>query len=199
MKFMDLFSTRMSGKMKGIISLNTSPLDNSFCNTMSKTETSICSHCYSRSMLKGIRRNALPKFQRVGAIISKEMDSLPKIPAKYKIARFSAHGELMNLMHLVNLYRIAKANPHVLFALWSKRKDLIAKEKAPSNVIKVYSNPKTNSLMKSPPKGFHKVFNVFSKEYVKDNAIQINCQKSCLSCQLCYSWNNVKVINEQLK
>ena len=199
MKYSDMFSVKMSGKMTGLISLNTSPLNNPFCERMSARPKNICSKCYSRAMLKGIRRNALPKFQRVGNILSKEMTEVPEIPQRIKIARFSAHGELLNLMHLVNLYKIAAANPHVLFALWSKRKDLIVKKKAPRNVIKIYSNPVLNTVMKSPPKGFHKVFSVFSKDYLKDHPVQINCQKSCFDCQLCYSWNNVKLINEQLK
>lgn len=199
MQLSDLFSTRMSGKMKGIISLNSSPLDNPFCEKMSSDPNTVCSHCYSRGMLRGIRKQARPKFKRIGELLSKPLVVIPTLPQHVKVARFSAHGELMNLTHLENYFKIAKMNQHVLFTLWSKRFDLVPKIVAPRNVIKIYSNPRTDTEMKSPPKGFHKVFNVFSAGYLKTHRVNINCAKSCLACMLCYSRNTIKVINEQLK
>ena len=45
-----------------------------------------------------------------------------------------------------------------------------------------------------------KIFTVYSKKYINDNNIQVNCgSKKCLDCKLCYTKNSIKFINEILK
>lgn len=66
----------------------------------------------------------------------------------------------------------------------------------PSNVILIYSNPKVDKVIKTVPKGFHKVFNVVSSEEVAE----INCgARKCLECQRCYSFDTTSVIVEKKK
>lgn len=204
MKKSELFST-MSGKLKGIIGINTNPLTNSFCQKMAKDPKTICSLCYSQKMLKGVRMNCVPKFNRVGDILSKSIIPFEDIPIiKEKIARFSAHGELINMNHLINCVNIAKANPHTTWGLWTKRIDFVkALDKmkiiVPDNIIMIYSNPQMNTAIQIP-KGFHKVFSVYSKTFADEEHVHINCGgKKCLACKLCYSMVTTNVINEVVK
>ena len=45
-----------------------------------------------------------------------------------------------------------------------------------------------------------KVFTVYTKDYIEEHHIEINCgAKACLRCMLCYKHNDVKYINEVLK
>ena len=44
------------------------------------------------------------------------------------------------------------------------------------------------------------VFTVYTKEYIKENNIDVNCgSKNCLGCQLCYNKDTEFHIREQLK
>lgn len=200
-KHADLFS-KMTGKLSGMLGINTNPLTNPYCKAMAKDPKTICSMCYSQKMLKGVRKNCIPKFNRVGDIMSKKVIPFNDIPViKDKVARFSAHGELINMNHLINCVNIAKANPHTTWGLWTKRVDFIKaltkmKIGLPDNVVLIYSNPKMDTVIQVP-KGFDKVFSVYSKAYAKEHDIKINCgAKRCLSCKLCYSKITTNVINE---
>ena len=55
--------SKMSGKLEGIPALNTDTTSNKFCQAMSKRKDTICSVCYSWSMLKTFRKNAVPRFK----------------------------------------------------------------------------------------------------------------------------------------
>jgi len=204
MKKYELFST-MSGKLKGLVGINTNPLTNEFCQKMAKDPTIICSICYSQKMLKGVRMNCVPKFDRVGDLMSKGLIPFESIPViKEKLGRFSAHGELINMNHLMNCIQVAKANPHTTWGLWTKRMDFIKvlgkmMVTVPDNIVLIYSNPKINTVIPVPD-GFDKVFSVYTKEYVKANDIKINCgAKNCLKCKCCYSKVTTNVINELIK
>ena len=192
----------MSGKLKGIPAINTNPLTNTFCQKMSKNDNNICKYCYSQKMLKTFRQSCVDCFTKNGKELSEIVIPeyfLPVFNSKY--VRFSAHGELINNIHLTNYINIAKKNPSTTFALWTKRKTMVQKRisEIPDNIILVYSSPEINNIIKVP-KGFHKVFNVVSKDFDIDKNL-INCgAKSCLNCQLCYHKNNnVNVIIERVK
>jgi hypothetical protein len=197
----------MTGKLNGIISINTNPLTNEFCQKMSKS-SGICKYCYSIKLMKGLRKNSVDKYQRNSIILSEIMltkeqiyKMLPKLDTE-DIVRLHSHGELINIIHLKNFINIANAFENTIFALWTKRKDLIKKMKnfIPNNLILIYSNPTINSPC-GVPSGFHKTFNVFTKDYVKENNITINCGKlKCRDCLNCYTLNNnIHTINELLK
>ena len=196
----------MTGKLQGIRSISTSPVDNPFCLHMSKNPKSICSKCYSMRMIKsGYRKNCLPCWQKMGELLSDQILDKSEIKAcNCNLIRFDSHGELLNMNHLINLITISEVNNQAICTLFTKRKDLLIqlKKEIPSNMFIVYSNPLYNEFLgvKDIPKNAHKIFNVFTKEYAMDKGISINCGgKKCKDCMVCYSQNNIRVINELIK
>ena len=125
---------------------------------------------------------------------------LPIINALY--FRFNSYGELINELHYINLVKICIKNPKTTFALWTKRLDIIKGFNTPDNLILIYSNPNIN-IRNSIwiPKGFDKMFIVYTKEYLKDMPESfINCGgRDCLGCLKCYTKNDIKIIKEKLK
>ena len=179
----------MTGKMKNIPTINTNPLDNPFCLKMAETKA-VCRHCYSQKMLRGLRKNCAPSWSENGKILSSSIipvEELPEVNSHW--FRFSGHGELINSNHFINLCNIAKKNPRNTFALWTKRTDFVRKNYShvPSNMILIYSNPQINHVLKTPPKGFHRVFNVTDET----SSHPSNCKgKKCWECGLCYDKNS---------
>lgn len=192
--------SKMTGKMEDIPAINTNTLTNEFCKKMRKKDT-ICKNCYSFSMLETFRSNCVDSWESNGRILS---DSklpncvLPRMNAAF--VRFSAHGELINNFHLINLFAICKKNPYTRFALWTKRKDIVRQVisdgyEIPNNLVMVYSNHRVNDIQISPPKNFDIIFNVV--ENIDDE--RINCgTKKCIDCLACYTKSET-VIVEALK
>jgi len=178
--------SKMSGKLEGIPALNTDTTSNEYCKKMSKTDT-ICGSCYSWNMLKTFRKSAVPSFNRNSKFLSAEVHN-PKylLPVSAIVARFNAHGELINENHFINIINICKNQPNTTFTLWTKRKNIINKVcknyKLPKNLIMVYSNPVIDTIMQKVPKHFNKVFNNVSKKSNK-----INCFQNCIDCLKCYN------------
>jgi len=202
---MKVLKSNMSGKLEGLAGINTSPLVNPFCEKMAKNLDLVCSKCYSRAMLKSVRKNAAPAMARNTELLSGsilEEKDLPKYTDKWKYGRFNAHGELVNLTHAINLLNIAKKNPHMIWGFWTKRpalvQEAIAKVGKPENVMLIYSSPCLN--VEAPlPSGFDRTFTVYSKEEAK--TVNINCGgKKCATCLLCYTpGNGVTSIKEKVK
>ena len=190
----------MSGKLKGIPALNTSPLNNEFCKAMSKKKDSICGSCYSINMLKTFRKMCDAPFQKYGEFLSKKVhpsEYLPKPPNALYV-RFSAHGELINLNHTINLFKICGLSPNTTFTLWTKRTNVINKVikkfGKPDNLILVYSEEKLDNYVKLP-KHFDKVFIVQSKTDDKTN-----CFSGCIDCLKCYTKTDTTThIYEEIK
>ena len=197
--------SKMTGKLDGFKAISTNTMTNEYCikqNANGKADN-ICTKCYSHTMLKSYRKNMQPALQRNSEALANkilDVDLLPTILDTF--FRFNAHGELINLVHLENLNRIAKKNPHCSFALWTKRNDLITKYYAtrekPDNLTLIYSNPKVSTIMRKPPKHFDRTFNnVLEHEHVEKQ----NCTgQKCKDCRLCYTiGNNVNTIVEMVK
>lgn len=188
--------SKMTGKLEGIVGINTNPLSNSFCKKMQKGET-ICKHCYSCAMLRGLRKNCMPVWERNSQILSSrllETSEIPRITAAF--CRFHAHGELINKIHFENFIRIAEANPWTKFSFFTKRTNLCDLTNLPDNVTMVYSNPTLDRVVTKVPKGFHKVFNVITK---KEDA-RVNCgARSCITCQKCFKREGCSVLVEKVK
>ena len=186
--------SEMTGKLKGIAGINTNPLTNNFCKKMQKTET-ICKDCYSCAMLRGVRRNCEPAWERNSVLLSKTDLEGKEIPyISHALARFHAHGELINKRHFRNFIRIAEANPQTKFSFFTKRTEFVDGE-IPINVTMIYSNPTVNRVRKTVPKGFHKVFNVVTKDSYK-----VNCgARNCSRCQQCFNRGGAQVLIEKLK
>jgi hypothetical protein len=159
-----------SGKLQDIRSINTNTLTNSFCIKQGKNKNSVCSICYSEKMLRTMRKNCVPSWQHNSNLLSKVMiqnELLPTILDAF--FRFSSHGELINNTHLINLINITNKNPHCIFTLWTKRKDIINKVfktmNKPKNLILIFSNSQLNKPIETLPKYFDKTFNNVTKEY----------------------------------
>ena len=185
-----LHVSKPDGKVQGIKAIGTNTLNNTFCYKMNNMQDDkiICTKCYSWAMLQGFRKNVAEALQRNTEALSKTVLSYKDLPViKDDVFRFQHHGELINMKHLKNLVNIARKNPDCTFALWTKRKDMVAKYVAtlPSNLILVYSNPRIDKVITKPPKHFHKVFNNVSPDNLTS---QQNCTgQECRDCMLCYS------------
>ena len=190
----------MSGKLKGIPALNTSPLNNEFCKTMHKKKDSICASCYSINMLKTFRKRADAPFRKYGEFLSSKIhpsEYLPKPPNALYV-RFSAHGELINVDHTVNLFQICNSSPNTTFTLWTKRYNLVWRAieymKKPKNLILIYSAIGLDQKKKLPMH-FDKVFIVQAKKNDKTN-----CFGKCIDCLKCYTQSDTTThIYEEIK
>ena len=188
----------MSGKLDGLKALNTSPRQNPFCQARFKNDVGICGKCYSQKMVRTYRANADKVWQRNGEILSSCIIPdvlLPVINCAF--FRYSAHGELINENHLINLLNIAYKNPHCNFTLWTKRDKLfnkvITEHGKPENLIAIFSATDLNIVPKIPA-NFDKVFCVFDYD-----TLAVNCENRCITCLKCYTHNNIDVIVERLK
>lgn len=189
------------GKMNRMISINTNSLTNPFCIEQRKNTKYICSHCYGTKYLK-FRKNAPIKYQKCGDFLSSRLLKNNEIPLINNLyVRFHSFGEIINDIHLKNIYIITKRNPKVNFSLWTKRIEMIEQEKEqkPINLILIQSNPYINNPNYTKHSMFDKLFSVYTKDYVKKNDIKINCQKKCINCLMCYQKNNITNINEIMK
>jgi hypothetical protein len=189
-----IIPSEMTGKLTGIQAINTSPLDNEYCKKMRQCKGCVCFDCFSCNMLEGSRKNCRPSWKRNGELLQKPLKVIPTIDTVK--GRFSGHGELHNREHARNYFRIARKNPSVSFAFWTKRIDLVKGMRVPRNVTMVYSNPVVDEVRSCPPAGFHKVFNVVTK----GSSVKSNCNgKQCRDCGICYSRKGERVIVETLK
>jgi len=189
-------TNKMTGKMEGMISLNTSSLNNKFCIAMAKKDL-ICSKCYSNQMLK-MYKNADAAFQHNGRLLSEgKLEDLPRFNAAF--VRFNAFGELINDSHMYNLIKICEHNPNTTFTLWTKKKGIVIKMLGqygkPKNLLLVYSSEEVG-VRELLPLYFDKVFTVYGKV----SKIDINCgDKKCFDCRLCYTKNRTIYIKERIK
>jgi hypothetical protein len=191
--------SKMTGKLDGIQAINTNTATNAFCiKESSKPDADkICGKCYSMSMLSSYRKNCQPAFQRNSDVLASDAEFiLPRTSGAF--VRFHGHGELINEQHFRNLCAIASDNKHSTFALWTKRVGIVRKNlhHVPDNMILVYSNPKIDNVMSSPPRGFDRVFNNVSESY--DGEANCTGQK-CMDCLLCYKHDTTQVIVEHVK
>jgi hypothetical protein len=197
----------LTGKLEGFRAVNTNTLSNTFCMDMHKKDDPeiVCTDCYSVDMLRGSRKNCVSPWEQNSVTLSQAPLTPAQIPfINDAVFRYSAHGELINETHLENLALIAESNPRTFFVLWTKRKDLVyavfGKElqNKPANLSLIYSNPRTDKIIKTAPRGFDKVFNVIGAEHRKPTT-DVNCHSKCKDCMICYSRNDVQVIVELKK
>jgi len=198
-------TSKMSGKLIDIPAINTDTTSNAFCirEYQSANPNKICTFCYSHEMLNTFRKNCVPAFKHNSDVLSESEllpDFLPRVNSAY--FRFNGHGELINEMHLINLFNICIKNPHTSFALWTKRKNIVnsvlRKRQRPDNLILVYSNPILDKVMTEPPRHFDKVFNNVSKSVYK--SIENCTGQKCIECLACYRKDSgVNVIVEKVK
>lgn len=201
---LELVISSMTGKLEGMVSINTNPLTNSFCQEMHQNQRAICSVCYSINMLKTIRKNCINAYERNSKTLSTQEYSkseVPTINASY--IRINAHGELINMNHLKNIIKLAQRNPWANVSLFTKRLELIEEcdYDIPDNMILVYSHPDINPKDNVIPNKMHKLFRVFTEDYISKNSeININCKgQKCFKCRTCYHRYGKTHINELVK
>ena len=202
---MNIHISKMTGKLKGIKAINTNTLTNKFCIAKhnSKKENSICNSCYSFAMLQTFRKKCTEKFEYNSNLLSTKLIPSENLPfINEQIFRFSAHGELINMLHLINLMNLVNKNKGCTFTLWTKKDNLVNSylkgNKKPSNLILVYSNEIIDTIAKLP-KNFDKTFNNVSKDTKLFGWLKINCFQNCIDCRLCYSHNKTEIIIEKVK
>lgn len=207
MQYKNIFTTNHTGKMKGMVSISTTSLLNSFCQKMQCTKGVICEHCYTN---KGFLKTVVNSGKLKGnynLLTSQKVDWL-KVQgiqelSNVKYVRIEAFGELENEIQFRNYLRLANSFKEQNFTIWTKRKDLLENIsfRKPKNLTIILSSIKINEpeiLTEKLKKKVDKIFTVFSKE--EENNVEINCgTKDCISCKLCYTKNKVVYINEQLK
>jgi hypothetical protein len=180
-----------ANKMDGMISINTNSVTNPFCQRMRLTDA-VCKSCYN----KRLERFTAKAFQRNNDLFLDENYQPEKI--MYNTIRFHSFGELLNATHYKNIIKLCEYNPNTSFTLWSKRADIIGLYEKPVNLINIYSSHKMN-VEERLPINFDKVFTVYNPAFIRENGIEINCKKSCYSCGICYSKNDITYVKEQIK
>jgi len=198
--------SKMQGKLEELEAISTNTRTNPFCAEMKDVPKPnwICGVCYSWKTLDiGVYPSLEPALQHNSDLLSAaplQPEQLLKLfKKKTKCVRFSAHGDLINEIHLDNLMKIAEAYPDIFFALWSKRVTIVRPyfkaHKIPANLQLVWSNPVVNKVVDIPPAPFHRVFNNVSHKGYKENCTG----QKCKDCLLCYTNSGVTTIVEKVK
>ncbi len=196
------------GKMQGLFSLSTSPLDNPFCVSRSKQPLLpeelegypiVCRDCYSSNLYK--RRKTNDDCGRKNARILNErildVNEWPSVNQKdFPYGRIEAFGETKSWIQQANYFQFAAHNPQIRIADWTKNPRFVEEAiehgyAVPDNVEMVMSSMRENRP-DDPSRYpfFTKVFTVYSLAWLEKNKKEpdfINCGgRSCLGCGLCY-------------
>lgn len=207
--------TNHEGKLNGIASISTSRTMNAHCMRYRKIENSICASCYvsdheyKTDLFKKLDKNHV--FYTSHRI---PLNDIPLIP--YMFIRFESFADLVNTIQVWNYFMIANKNNHANTALWTKNPWIIKNAmnwynlKKPGNMQIIYSYLFKNGdrvedierhfqLVKKAYPFIDKMFVVYDQEYAEKHNIDINCEMSCLTCQKCYTENDITIINERDK
>lgn len=199
------FTTQHTGKMAGMVSISTSVTTNTRCAKNAQVKGSVCEKCFAAKQMKVFTSMEKPlvENQRILTSAIIDPDTLPIINNLY--FRFEAFGDLNNDIQVINYFNMCYKNPGTKFALWTKNPDYIAAAikkgyAKPENLNIVLSSLFLNKERITRYDFIDKVFTVYTKDHIKENAVEINCgARSCFSCGLCYNKNGVRHIREQLK
>lgn len=199
-------TTNHTGKMSGMYSLSTCCACNQYCMEYAKDSKKICSHCYADTMMKMYKsmKKLLVKNTEILTTEIIDKGKLPLINALY--FRFEAFGDLNNWIQVVNYFNICNKNKSVHFALWTKNPFIVKQAiemgyKKPQNLQIILSSHYLNVVADKSKWDFvDKVFTVYSKDFIAENNVEINCgAKSCLKCHKCYKSGGCEFISEKLK
>lgn len=196
-------------KLDGFYSLNTSTLNNEFCKKMfsSAIDDLICVDCYAKTLEKRFFKGKTDKLDINARILSNNIllwDHVPYYPV-LSVLRIHSLGELINDIHFINIILLAKKNSHCTISLWTKRPDIIKRVlksgyDKPTNLILIYSNPRVNMDVEiKVPEFFDKVFSNYTKDFIKQNNVDVNCNRTCKDCMICYQHNDIEQIKELVK
>lgn len=204
------FTRKHTGKMEGKHSLSTSVIQNPICRKRMLNGDSVCAHCYANRMLSGIYKKGEQRFAKNYTNLQKPLQEVPKLPKGWKNFRFESFGDIASETQFHNYCLIARANPDVPMAIWTKNpeimKPVIESEGKPKNLIIIQSSSKLGEQESPRYPWIDKVFTVYTdREEAKEKGVEINCEakathKKCLDCNKCYNLKDKTVyINEILK
>lgn len=211
-KILYFITWKHTGKMENMISVSTSVLKNPNCIKRMENKDCICSHCYAAAQLKrySTQEEKLEKATEFFTSHIIKYEDIPYINAAY--FRFEAFGDLNNEIQVINYFNIMKKNKHMHNGLFTKNPLIIANAmkkygiEKPENLKIVLSSSMINKpldfeVMKNIFPFIDIVFTVYTKEYIKENNININCGGlHCFTCLNCYDPNiDIHYINEELK
>ena len=227
------FTTKHTGKMSGMISLSTTCKTNNLCKkrietalnnacpgadkkTAKKalaklikenpyrTDISICGFCFSDSQQDMFTSMEKPLAHNADILNNGVIDEswIPIINALY--FRFEAFGDFASKNSAINCINIARKNPSVNCAAWSKnmmffKKAIFSGYGKPENLSLILSSQFINKAAKNSFEFVDRVFTVYTPEFAERYGVKINCgARACLSCLRCYH-GSASVISELLK
>lgn len=206
------YTTEHTAKMAGLVSLSTDINSNAICQGRRKIAGSICSVCFSADMWDdntGQYRKVNKAFKTNTEILCGRLltdNEIPVInPDKWPLFRFEAFADLQSVTQVLNYFKIARKNPGVKFALWTKNPGFISKAVAlvpvPANLQIILSSMGINKPAAGDRFPFvNKVFTVYDDETIAREQIDINCgARSCMGCQRCYKPNPAGVAVMQVR
>lgn len=199
-----LASYHDTGKIEGIVSIDSSAAGCEFCNLMREiaakmkangNDKHICGRCYA---IKGRFRfkNVKNRHELNMAILS-EIEFKPgdfKGMALYGLVRINSDGDIRNLTHARNIIRIMNDNPIARFGWWTKNikdvKEAVKELGKPSNCILIASSYLIGKPIKLP-EYFDYTFTVYETEEDVEIAITNGASecngKKCKDCGFhCY-------------
>ena len=142
-------SDYMSGKMSGIPSISTSCLVNPICIKRMQDGESVCCHCFAAATMQrysSAGQHAENNFHLLNAEVL-PLEMLPRF-RNVAIVRIESFGDVASVTQAINYLNIAKVNPFITFAAWTKNAAIwnkaIAQAGKPENLSLVYSSFKLN-------------------------------------------------------
>lgn len=198
----------MTGKLENVPSISTSNLFNLNCHYLKKIKGCICEHCFADGQQKQYYFSMLHCLRNLELMCCNMYAYIPFINGT--IARIESFGDLLNVKQARAYVEIIEKNKHCFFGWWTKHPLIIEKalnEKGynkatgkPENCGCILSSIMLNVATISRYWFIDKVFTVYDNETILKNNISINCgTKNCITCQICYTKNNVFNVNEVLK
>lgn len=150
----------------------------------------ICAYCFANRS----HWDAAVAGARNLSVLSAAVLDISDLPifGNVRMVRFEWGGDVQNVTQARNYIRIAKANPGVVFAWWSKNLTIINRaiklEGRPENVVFIQSSFYTDKIDKPRYDWVDKVFTVWTSEETASAAgVAINCgARHCVSCSRCY-------------
>lgn len=205
-----------NSKLAGLNSMSTCVCDNATCIARIKAGDTICAHCYADAMQR--RFKGLAEHNIINGWILRNVEIRPEDFRKafpfigiQRFFRIESFGDVGNVLQVKNYFNLCNAFPGTQFVAWSKNHSFYARaiEEAgkPENLIYIASSLRVNNpdLQLLDKFSFiDKLFTVYSKDYARENGIEINCGgRKCYECifagKNCYHKNGAKIINELLK
>ena len=207
-------SDDMTGKMEGIPSISTSCLVNPICKARMENGESVCAHCFAAATLSrytACGQHAENNFHLLNAEVL-PLEMLPRF-RNVAIVRIESFGDVASVEQVINYINIAKVNPYITFAAWTKNawlwNEAIEKVGKPENLSLVYSSFRLNTpaeakeyFTKDGANNFDHVFTVYDKPTCSFYGEGfVNCgARDCASCRRCYLKNAEEFnVREQLK